>query len=216
MRNDNDNTEFILFPMVHVGTKEYYDDISRRLASCNLILAEGVNSKKIGLLTLSYRIVQKIRRMDLVTQSEGIHISSFRNKILNYDMTKNVFDDRWSSLPLGIRAQIFAIVPLFIVYLLFFGTRKIIAQNIALQDLPAGDETLLQDENFEKLDDLLIDERDQKLIDSIEKLHDAHRIEKRTVGVVYGAMHMRHVVSFLFQKWHYRIAKAEWITVFDF
>lgn len=78
------------------------------------------------------------------------------------------------------------------------------------------DETLLQDENFEKLDDLLIDERDQKLIDSIENIHDEHRIEKRTVGVFYGAMHMRNVVSFLFQKWHYRIAKAEWITVFDF
>ncbi len=215
LRKNDGNLEFILFPMVHVGTKEYYDEVSHRLASCDLILMEGVNSRRTSLLTLSYRIVKKIRRIGLITQSDGMKLSIFRDKVLNSDMAGHLFDDRWSALPLGLRAQIFAFVPLYVVYLFFFGTRETLADDLALQALPSRDETLLQDENFEKLDDLLIDKRDRKLIDNIERLHDADRHDKKTVGVVYGAMHMRNIVSFLLRKFNYKITKAEWVTVFD-
>jgi len=91
----------------------------------------------------------------------------------------------------------------------------LIAQKIALEDLPSRDEILTQDDKFEKFDTLLIDKRDQKLIDTIERLHDAVQNEKKIIGIVYGAMHMRHVANFPFQKWHYNIAKAEWATVFE-
>jgi hypothetical protein len=214
LKKNDENLEFILFPMIHVGTKEYYDDICGRLESCDLILAEGVKSKKAHLLTLTYRIVKNIRRMDLITQSGGMQISSFRDKIIDSDMNEDVFDDHWSSLSVGIRALIFTIVPMYVIYLFVFGTRRLIAQNIALEDLPSRDETLSQDERFEKLDDFLIDKRDQKLIDRIKHLHDVGGNEKKIVGIVYGARHMRHVVNFLLLKWHYKIAKAEWVTVF--
>jgi hypothetical protein len=215
LRKDDGNLEFILFPMVHVGTKEYYADISRRLANCDVILAEGIDSKRTSLLTLSYRIVKKIRRMDLITQSDGMNVSMFRAKILNTDMAGHVFDERWTALPLSLKAQIFALIPFYLVYLILFGTRETIAHNIALQDFPSRDETLLQDENLDKLDDLLIDKRDQQLIGNIEKLHDTGRYDKKTVGVIYGAMHMRNIVSFLLRKLNYKVKKAEWVTVFD-
>jgi hypothetical protein len=35
------------------------------------------------------------------------------------------------------------------------------------------------------------------------------------VGVVYGAMHMRNAINFLLNVLNYRVAKAEWVTVFD-
>lgn len=209
------NLEFILFPMIHVGTQEYYDEVSRRLASCDLILAEGVKSKRTSLLTLSYRIVKKIRRMDLVTQSDGMKVSLFRDKILNSDMAGHVFDERWSALPLSLRIQIFAFVPIYVIYLLLFGTRETIATNIEVQDLTTRDETLFHDENAEKLDDLLLDKRDRQLIDNIVRLHDADHNDKKTVAVVYGAMHMKNISKFLFHKLNYKIRKAEWITVFE-
>lgn len=216
LKSNDTNLEYVLFPMIHVGTQEYYEEVSRRLAGCDLILAEGVKSKRTSLLTLSYRIVKKIRRMDLVTQSDGMKISLFRDKILNSDMAGQVFDERWSALPLSLRAQIFAFVPLYVIYLLLFGTREIIATNIAVQDLPTTrDETLFQDENAEKLDDLLVDKRDRQLIDNIVRLHDADHNDKKTVAVVYGAMHMNNVSKFLFHKLNYKIRKAEWITVFE-
>ncbi len=215
LKKSDEKIEFILFPMIHIGTKEYYDDISRRMTKCDLILAEGIKSKKAHLLTLSYRIVKNIRRLELITQSEGMQISSIHDKILNSDMSGNVFDENWTSLPIGIRALLFTAVPLYVIYLFFFGTRRMIAQNIALEDLPSRDEIFSQDEKFEKLDNLLIDKRDQKLLDRIERLNDADLNEKKIIGIVYGAMHMRHVVNFLLQKWHYSIAKAEWVTVFE-
>ena len=215
LKKDGSGLEFVLFPMVHVGSKGFYDEVSQRLAACDLILAEGVNSKKAGLLTLSYRIVKKIRRMDLVTQQEGMKVSRFREKMVNPDMAGNAFDEHWSSLPIGLKAQLFFFIPIYVVYLFLFGTRETLAENIALEDLPSSEEILFQDESFEKLDTLLIDERDRKLIGSIGELHDSNREDKKTVGVVYGAMHMRNVINFLLHKLNYRVAKAEWVTVFD-
>ena len=142
LKKDGAALEFILFPMVHVGSKEFYTEISRRLAACDVILAEGVNSKKGNLLTVSYRIVKKIKRMDLVTQREGLRVASFREKMVNPDMAGREFDERWSSLPLGLKAQLFFFIPIYVVYLFLFGTRELLAENIALEDLPSSDEIL--------------------------------------------------------------------------
>lgn len=215
LKHDDSGLEFLLFPMLHVGSKEFYEEVSRRLAVCDLILAEGVNSRKGNLLTLSYRIVKKIKRMDLVTQHEGMNVSGFRERIVNTDMEGPAFDAHWSALPLSLRAQLFFFIPIYVVYLLLFGTRETLADNIALEDLPSSDEILFQDESFEKLDSLLIDERDRRLMDSIGKLHSSYGQDKKIVGVVYGAMHMRNITNFLLRKLKYRVTKAEWVTVFD-
>jgi hypothetical protein len=215
LMKDEDGLEFLLFPMIHIGSKEFYAEVSQRLAKCDLILAEGVDSKKANLLTRSYRIVKKIRRLDLITQQEGMKTSSFRGKIVDADIKGSAFDEHWSSLPFTLKAQILFLMPVYVVYLFLFGTRETIAENIALEDLPSSQEILLQDNDFDKLDALLIDERDRRLIHNIESLHQTNGKDKKIVGVVYGAMHMRNVISFLLRKLNYRIAKAEWVTVFD-
>lgn len=215
LTRDGAGPEFILFPMVHVGSKEFYEEIGRRLAACDLIVAEGVASKRASLLTLSYRVVKKIRRMELVTQAEGLNMSRFRGKVVNHDMEGRAFDERWSSLPLGVRAQVFFLIPVYVVYLFLFGTRETLAEHIAVEDLPTSDEVLFHDEDFEKFDTLIVAERDRRLIESIERLHGSGRRDAQTVGVVYGAAHMRNVTDFLLGRLKYRVAKADWVTVFD-
>jgi hypothetical protein len=215
LKKDDEGIEFILFPMIHVGAREFYDEVSTRLAKCDLILAEGVDSKKANLLTRSYRIVRKIRRMDLVTQQEGMKISSFRDKLMNADLEGHAFDEQWSSLPLTLKAQIFLLMPVYVIYLFLFGTRETIAENIAVEDLPSSNEVLFQDDDVDKLDALVIDERDRSLIRNIRSLHEETGNDKKTVGIVFGATHMRSVTSFLLHKLKYRIVNAEWVTVFD-
>lgn len=205
--------EFFLFPMIHVGSQDFYDEIARRLMVCDLILAEGVASKRASLLTLSYRIVKRIRRMDLVTQEDGLKAAAFRAKVTNSDMDGNVFDAGWSSLPLSVRFQLFLAVPVCILYLVLFGTRQTLAENIALEDLPSSEEILLQDETIGNLDLLLIDDRDRILLGNIKRVYESG--DDKTVAIVYGARHMRNVVDFLLRKLKYRVAKAEWVTVFD-
>jgi len=205
--------DFFLFPMIHVGSQTFYDEIARRLMSCDLILAEGVASKRASLLTLSYRIVKRIKRMDLVTQQDAMKGGAFRAKITNADMAGDAFDARWSSLPLWLRVQLLLMLPVYILYLLLFGTRQTLAENIALEDLPSSEEILFNDDNFADLDSLLIDERDRTLLGNIKRVYESGGT--KTVGVIYGARHMRKAVDFLMRNLNYRVAKAEWVTVFD-
>jgi hypothetical protein len=215
LKKNGSGLEFLIFPMIHVGSPEFYQEISRRLSSCDLILAEGVKSKRAYLITLSYRIVKHIRRMDLVTQQDGMRVESFRAKIVNADMDGSAFDERWSSLSVLLRAQLFIIIPVFVVYLFLFGTREVLAENIALDDLPSSEEIISEDEDFEQLDSLIIDERDRKLIEHITRLEDQQTEDPQQIGIVYGARHMRTTIAFLMQKLNYRVAKAEWVKVFD-
>ena len=55
LKKDGASLEFLLLPMAHVGSKEFYNEVSRRLAACDLILAEGVNSRKGRLLLIDER-----------------------------------------------------------------------------------------------------------------------------------------------------------------
>ena len=214
LKKDGSALEFLLFPMIHVGSSEFYDEISRRLASCDLVLAEGVKSRRANLLTLSYKIVRHLGRMELITQQDGMRVESFRAKMLNADIDGAVFDERWSSLPMSLRVQLLVLVPIFLVYLFLFGTRETLAANLALDDLPSSEEILSDDEDFEPLDSLIIDERDRILIEHIARLEDQQN-GARQIGIVYGARHMRNTIRFLMQKLNYRVAKAEWVKVFD-
>ncbi len=215
LKQDGSALEFLIFPMIHVGSREFFDEISKRLSACDLILAEGVKSKRANILTLSYRIVKRIRRMDLITQEEGMRVDGLRAKILNSDLEEQAFEERWSSLPVLMRAQLFIIVPLYVMYLFFFGTRETIAENLALEDLPSSEEILSWDDRFAQLDSLVVDERDKKLLEHIAKLNIDPGDSLQTVGIVWGAFHMRRVMAFLMQKLNYRVAKAEWVNVFD-
>ena len=213
LTKDGAGVQFLLFPMIHVGSQAFYDNVANRLNACDLILAEGVSSKRAKLLTLSYRIVKRIKRMDLVTQGEALVVSDLKDKIVNADMKGRAFDDRWSALPFMFRAQLLLFLPIYIINLFLFGTRETLAENIALEDLPSQDEVLFEDERFRDWNSLLIDERDRILISHLKDLTDADG--NKMVGIVYGARHMRNAISFLVNGLNYRVAKAEWITVFD-
>jgi len=96
-----------------------------------------------------------------------------------------------------------------------FGTREFLAEHIALDDLASRDEVLNYDEQFAKFDSLLIDERDRNLIDAIERLMKENEKLNKSIGIVYGAEHMRNIMAYLLKKQGYRIAYSEWVTVFD-
>lgn len=215
LKKDSAGLEFLVFPMIHVGSREFYQEISRRLASCDLILVEGVKSRNVAVLTLWYRVMKKIRRIDLITQSEGIRLDDFRNKILNTDMAGDAFDERWSTFPIMLRLQLFLMVPFVVVYLFIFGTRESLAENLVVEDLPSSEELLYEDESLSRFDSLIIDERDRKLIEHIASVNTERSQTSQRIGIVYGASHMRAVMAFLMQKLKYRVVKADWVKVFD-
>ena len=42
LRKEGTDLEFVVFPMIQLGEQGFFDEIGRRLSSCDLILAEGV------------------------------------------------------------------------------------------------------------------------------------------------------------------------------
>src|SRR5262252_6873539 len=110
--------KFLLLPMIHVGSTKYYQEVRSRLEECDLILAEGVPSKKAKFLTYSYQIVRNIKRMDLVAQQEALVMAGLKGKIMNADMNLTAFDQGWSSLPFTLRAMLTAGVPMYMAFLL--------------------------------------------------------------------------------------------------
>ena len=125
---------------------------------------------------------------------------------MNADMEGRAFDEQWSSLPLVLKAQISLLMPVYVIYLFLFGTRETIAENIAVDDLPSSNELLFQDDDFDKLDALLIDERDRRLIGNIVSLREANGKIKRQLALCSEHAHaQRH--RFLLHKLKYRIAR---------
>jgi hypothetical protein len=153
LKRDGDDFEFLLFPMIHIGSKEYYREVRQRMAKCDLLLFEGVKSKRADFLTLSYRIVRKMKRMDLVTQREALKLGEINTSSINTDMGGHEFDSLWSSIPISLKIQFAVIIPFLVVYLYLSGTREFLAEHIAVDDLPSRDETLNFDEQFENLID---------------------------------------------------------------
>lgn len=201
--------------MVHIGSENFYQKISEKLSQCDLILAEGVGSKKANFLTISYRIVKLIKRINLVTQSEGLNLSQFKDKIFDADICGKDFDKNWTSLSFYFRFLFFLFVPFYSIYMIIFGSREIIAENIATEDLPDSKEIFFQDNKTEKLDAVLVVERDKVLIENIKKAISENHEVKMKIGILYGAVHMRNVVSFLINDLNYKIADSEWLVVFD-
>lgn len=214
LRHPESRLCFILLPMVHVGTKEYYANVGARLSKCDGVLAESVSSKHAHLLMMSYRILSRVKRLELVTQS-GLDLKSLTGRIRVADISGTDFEAGWQKLPLRLRLPVYAALPVYVAYLYFFGTKKFLARYMEFNDLPSREEELYWDETLEKLDNLVISRRDQILTKYLKQYYADNKDSATTLGIIYGAHHMRAIAQFLLDGLGFRVTKAEWITVFD-
>jgi len=213
LKKEDGGPEFILFPMIHIGSKTYYDEVHRRLSACDRIFIEGIRSKKARILTLSYELLAKKKSLGLVTQ-QALKLSEFHERIVNADLDNVAFEEKWASIPISLKIFFALATAFYVPYLFLFGTKKVIAETLAYDDLESRNEILNYDERFKKLDDLIIDERDRKLICVLQQFLQENGMSKKVAGILYGAGHMRPIIQLL--HWSgYSIAEAEWITVFD-
>lgn len=44
---------FALFPVLHLGTAAYYEEVTRRLQRCQLVVAEGISGRSIAVTALT-------------------------------------------------------------------------------------------------------------------------------------------------------------------
>jgi hypothetical protein len=109
------------------------------------------------------------------------------------------------------RRLLLAAGPVFGLWLVIAGPLGALGRNLALDDLPSREEEELSDA-WPGLDEAVLDAWDQTLCQELEWL--AAGADPVTVGVCWGAGHMRAVIALLHTRLGYRIVSTSWMTVF--
>lgn len=207
------DVRFVLFPMIHLGAPGFYAEVGRRLRLCDLILSEGVAGSRTSLVTLSYRLAGIVRRFGLVEQRRALQLRSLGIPFENVDATAAEFGRSWRRAPQYVRLLLLVGAPLFGVWLAVSGSRSFIARSMEVNDLPDPDEAFMPD-SFAAIDAAVVRDRDRLLCAAIGREADSMPNKPKTVAVLWGAGHMPAVAHFLLGPLGYRVAAAEWITVF--
>jgi hypothetical protein len=204
--------QFLLFPMIHIGSADYYREVRSRLDGCDVILFEGVRSVRGKALTLSYSLMARRKRLGLVTQ-DALRLEECRAELLHADITTGEFVDGWLRIPWHWRVVISTVGPLYGAYRYLTASRASIAKGLGCEDLESRDE-ILQSDDMPELKELILHRRDARLVQALEGVLGASR-EAQVVAVIYGAGHMRAVTRALMGKHRYRVVHSEWLTVFQ-
>ena len=96
---------FVLFPMIHIGSPDYYSQVHKKLDECDIVLYEGVRTPRVRLLTLSYRIVAQRQRLGLVAQDASL-LHGLRGELIHADVAPGEFNDNWSQVPWRVRLAV--------------------------------------------------------------------------------------------------------------
>jgi hypothetical protein len=218
MRHRRTALQFVLYPMIHMATPEFYLAVTARLERADVVVVEGVgggrrkSSVVLRALMLSYTVLRFNRRTKLVRQR--INYAALGVPVIRPDFDTEEFTAGWRRLPLTDRLAMWFVLPFIIVARLFGGTRKIWSQSMEQYDLPSPHDEAMAD-GSPHLEALFVDDRDERLLAALCQLHEERSGESIEVAVVYGAAHVPAVVRGLRSRYGYRPHGAEWLTVAD-
>ena len=208
-------TVITLFPMVHVGERQFYDATYSDALDNDVVFVEGVRSPITLRITRSYRWLVGSRRMvGLILQppfprGEGLA------RIVHADLSPDEFAAEWRAVPLWLRAFVYVVAPSIGLYRRWFSTRSGLAKNMRCEDQPTFAELLAMTPETATLTQAILHARDARLVDRLRTELDAPQPGATRIAVVYGAAHMRAVVGALMTKHNFVVTGAEWKTIFS-
>jgi hypothetical protein len=205
----------LLFPMLHLGSPGFYAEVTARLGSCAVVLAEGIRERSLitRALTVSYRLPGRRGRLGLVVQR--IDYAGLDAEVITPDMTGRQLRAGFRAVPALQRAALLVLAPVVGGAFWLLGTRRMLARYAAAEDLPDAAEILMRD-RAGKLTELLLDRRDALLAAALDEVLARRADEPVDIAVVYGAAHMPALTRYLLAAYGFRPREAEWLTVFDF
>jgi hypothetical protein len=195
---------FRLFPMVHVGDRSFYEQVTVRLRSCAIIVAEGAPAG-------SAPVQERMAR---------IRLDGRVDQIVALDLDALAIPVFWEQAPRppesrGERLTATAADSAGAVALRLLGRYGDPLRVPNLDEADDHDDRWAEGRAGRWLRDRVVDRRDDALTRRLTALHEEHHERPFTVAVVYGAGHMPAVVEHLRGRFGYRVEQAEWLTVAD-
>jgi hypothetical protein len=203
---------FVLYPMLHIGSPDFYREVNRRLRSAEVIVTEGVGENRyVRGLTRGYRSLGDDARLGLMVQH--LDYAATGAEVIRPDMSAAQFEARWRTVPLRQRSLTWLAAGMVQAGGRLMGGDRLLREIVAgssLEDLPTNEELQLLDV-MPDIDRVLLDERDALVVQSLKALYERRSAEPITVAVVYGAMHMRAIATGL-RALGYRVRSGDWLT----
>ena len=197
---------FILFPMVHVAERQFYDEVAARARSCQLIVAEGMPAKYAP----AHEWMARHRWGHLVDQVAALHLETLGVPV------------RWESWP-DDQPKSFREELMFhaadVAGAAVLGLTRQITDLMAVASVDQAEEYDQSALNLTggKLDRLMEyrikTARDAKLVRILGEIHHDRAAEPIKAGVVFGAAHMPAVAAYLCGQLGYVASSADWLIV---
>ncbi|MFJ2509633.1 hypothetical protein ACIPEL_01755 [Streptomyces griseoviridis] len=203
---------FLLCPMIHLAEPAFYREVTARLRrDCDLVVAEGSGdaAPAADALVASYARLDGRERFGLVVQD--IDPRTLGVPVIHPDLNGQEPQRGHREPPLRDRVTLAALVPAVLAGMRLFGTRRYLARHLTTEDLLSRTEGRAQDAPPD-VDDRVLGRRDRLLAEALTRLHHT-AAGPRTVGVLYGAAHMRAAATAL-TGLGYHADGADWLTVF--
>lgn len=211
---DDEHPAIILFPMLHIAERSFYEEVSSRLKICDVILYEGVRSRTGHWISSAYLQMIKNPEHGLVSQKE-MPLEHVKDRLVHADVDGQKLDEKWGELSFFNRFLLPVLSPLAGYYLRWFGSRKLLARYMKTELQKDREEFLVDDDTIER-DKLILDWRDESLIQAIDvQIEKLAQNNNTRIGIVYGAGHMRAVIRHLVSHQQYRPDGSEWLMVFS-
>lgn len=216
LRRPGSQLQFVLFPMLHVASPQFYTAVAERLRQCDVLVVEGVSGRSVlgWAITLTYRVMPANKRSGLVV--DNIPYRSLGVELINPDVTTAEFARGWRAMPLRYRMLMWCAIPVVAVAQFFGGTRRLLSPEVELNDLPSAKDEMYSDGEFaDHFERTFGGDRDERLLAALTDLVRTRSSARIDVAVVYGAGHMPAIVRGLMDRHGYRPRTAEWLTVVD-
>ena len=225
-RNEEIKLIYRLFPMVHIGSTEYYLEVLENLKNCDEIFYEGISLlkressflerislKNLGFTFKQYKMVAD--KLGLVTQNEYLRLEEVKSKLTHTDFNEETGSEAWQELSMKERLKLTFVNPF-----QFFIYHQGITREILVKDfMTSREEAYLA---YGPLDDekgtsrnFIMNEREQIIFKSIRKRMKSESKEEKIIGIIYGSGHMKSIARYLIDHYNYVPRSGKFIKVFD-
>jgi pheromone shutdown protein TraB len=144
---------------------------------------------------------------------QNLKADSFGIPAICPDMTGRDFRGGWRRVRWLHRVMVWACVPVIAVIMLLFGPRRMLT-GLAMDDEPTLRQ-LDREATMPELHELVVNARDRLLVQALVDIHERRSHEPIKVAVVYGAEHMRAVITALSKLYRYAVQEGQFVTAFD-
>ncbi|TDD88187.1 hypothetical protein [Actinomadura rubrisoli] len=194
---------FVLFPMLHVGERSFYDEVAERAARCALIVAEGGPSGSAP----AQEQMARLRWDGLVDQLDALDLESLGVPVI-FESERPERDRTGAERLLDTAVDSAAAVGLRLL-----GRHRDPRGIRGIDEADEHDDRWVQGRMARMLRKAVVDDRDERLVATLTQIHAERHGDPVDVAVVYGAAHMYAVVTALRDDLRYYVQNAEWLMV---